>query len=414
MMNNMFSMDKNTPPEWQCELHPKSLAWLFKGDMKENHLSPRYLFAEAKLPEQDEIKQLVLSGIIEKSGSAPVYTETGKKIISILNKPLSNVTLRIWGSERSSAETSVYFPGNITEGPGILLNELPDGKWRLAGMMEISALISLASKMVPPETDEWIQKTFFEAHLDAPTAAVLCAVIDIGRTAYRRQGFPDTGLEPGTAFSLGDVIGYLNASWGFSNFDQLISYLPATTMRGIPPTVSEIDVAVEILKANDYLKESITGRYIIAEPLRTVIPAMFGLRSGIQWQRVSLITGDDPAVSNRVFLTGPGGAVLVFSPTVTDHVYMKLTSGDEIIEFLSREASEILPLKKDPDNSLKAESECSMCHLPIRDSAAFCTNCGEKYTKSKKSVSGALTCSNCGNKIRSGSKFCTICGSPVK
>ncbi|MCD4719896.1 MAG: zinc ribbon domain-containing protein [Desulfobacula sp.] len=414
-MNNMFSLEKITPPEWQCELQPKSLAWLLKGDMKETNLSPRYRFSEARSPEPEEMKQLVLSGILEKTDfTTPVLSALGKKVVSILTAPLSNITLRIWGSERASAETSAYFPDNITEGPGILLIELADGRWSLSGMTDIAGLIALASEMIPPETDEWIQQTSFEAHLDTATAAVLCAVIDIGRTAYRRQGFPDIGLEPGTAFSLGDVTGYLEASWGFSDFDQLISYLPATTMRSDPPCISEIDIAFEKLTASDYLKESITGRYVITEPLRDVIPAMFGLRSGIQWQRVSLIMGDDPAVSSRVFLIGPGGAVFVFSPTVTDHVYMKLTSGDEIIEFLSSEAAEILPLKRDQDIIPEAKPECSRCHLPIHDGAVFCTNCGEKYTNSKKSVSRSRTCSNCGNKIRSGANFCTICGSSVE
>ncbi len=415
MTDSMIFSDRIIPPEWQCELSPKTMAWLLSDDIKGTDLSPKYHFIEAQPPDKDEMHRLLSSGIIKKTASvAPDLTAIGQKVISILAAPVSNVTLRIWGTERSSAETSVYFPGNLTEGPGVLLTEQADGKWRLAGMVSAMELISIASKMIPAEPEDWIKQSSFEAHLDAATAAVLCAIIDIGRTAYRRQGFPDTGLEPGTAFSAGDVTGYLDAGWGFSNFDQLISYLPSTVMRGDPPGISEIDAAIDILTVNDYLKESITGRYIIGEQIRNIIPAMFALRSGIQWLRTSLID-DDLAVSSRIFLSGSNGAVFMFSPTVADHVYMKLISGEDMISFLSGEIAEILPLKYQEESIINDGHVCRKCRAPIRDGAVFCTICGEKAAEDNApAINRPSFCSTCGKKIRSGAKFCTGCGAQVK
>ncbi|MBN2419110.1 MAG: zinc ribbon domain-containing protein [Deltaproteobacteria bacterium] len=416
MTNSMTLPDRITPPAWQCELSPETMAWLLNTDTRETAISPKHHFTGAGGPDRLGMNQLLSSGILKKSSSStPDLTLIGKKVISVLNAPTSSVTLRIWGSERSSAETTVYFPGNLTEEPGVLLNEQADGKWRLAGMIDIMELISTASKIIPPETEEWVKQESFEAHLDAAAAAVLCAVIDIGRTAYRRQGFPDTGLEPGTAFSRGDISGYLDAAWGFSHFDQMISYLPSTVMRGDPPGFSEIDAAIDRLTVDDYFKESFTGRYIIGEPIRNIIPAMFALRSGIKWQRISLVENDDTAVSSRIFLTGPHGAVFIFSPTIADHVYMKLGAGDDIITFLSGEAAEILPLQQGQEKEINKEYVCVKCGAPIRKGAVFCTMCGEKIAGNKKPAGNQPhLCGNCGRKIRQGAKFCTGCGTPVE
>jgi hypothetical protein len=126
---------------------------------------------------------------------------------------------------------------------------------------------------------------------------------------------------------------------------------------------------------------------------------------------VSLVKDDDLAVSSRVFLAGSNGAVFIFSPTVADHVYMKLASGDDIISFLSNEAAEILPLQHMEETGTGI---CRKCGTPLRDGAVFCTICGEKVTgDTAPEIDNPSSCSNCGRKIRQGAKFCTGCGTPV-
>jgi hypothetical protein len=357
--------------------------------------------------------QLVSAGLVTPSGTAnAVLTGQGRETAAILKAPASHIMLRIWGTEQAASETSAYFPENPGQGRGIILNQADDGTRHLVGMADITTLISLAAKMIPADREDRASEHAFEAHLDAPTAAVLCAVLDIARTAYRRQGFPDIGLEQGTAFSIGDIAGYLDAAWAFSEFDQLISYLPPTTMQAHPPNTVEIDAAVQKLTSLDYLKEAVTGRLMLCESLRQTVPVLYGLRSGFQWQRISYTENDETLVSHRIFLIGLGQSVLAFSPTLSGHVYMALCPGDDIARFLSAEASELIPLKTTPQKD-GTPHQCTICGTPVRPNALFCTNCGKNITTAPNKKDAPATCKRCGKELRPEAKFCTKCGLPV-
>ena len=332
---------------WRCRLKPGSLAWLLKLVSSTTVLPHLPRLAKAAPPDQDELEQLPRAKIFSMPEAKPdSVTSMGHEVLFALSSPVTAVTVRLWASEQSSVETCAYFPGNIIAGQGILLNEQLDGLWQLSGMVDDAMLLAMATLMIPPSPVNWISKINFKAHLDSSTAAVLCALFDLARTAYRKQGFPETGLEPGTDFSLGEISGFLDACWGLSDFDQMITYLPATCMLGEPPSLTAIDMAVDGLVGNGFLEERITGRLLLCETLQEIIPALYGLRTGLQWQRVSILPEGDVAASNRIFLVGPGGMVFSFIASLADHVFLERISGDEMAAFFANEVAGILPLQE--------------------------------------------------------------------
>lgn len=401
------------PPPWECVVSSGSLAWLLQGSGTMSRLSPLRLLSDPRPPAPEDRRRLVAAGLLEGSDSGRrAVTPLGAETARTLSSPLANVTLRIW-DPGAGVESCAYFPGNPVGGGGVLLNGEPDGRWRLAGTIEPDILVAAAARMIPAEPDSRVGGLDFTAHLHSAAAAVLCALLDIGRTAYRRQGFPVTGLEPGTAFSTGDIAGYLDARWGLSDFDQLITYLPATAGRGEPPLRAEIEAAIAGLASDGFIEETLTGRYLIGELLGNLVPALYGLRCGFQWQRTSLLPEGDTAVSHRVFLIGPGGAVLMLSPTAAGRVYMKLSRGEEIARFLAVEASEILPLGSAGDMEETPPAACSGCHAPVRQGARFCTRCGQSLASPSPPSVQPDVCPHCGRKIRLHARFCTNCGTPI-
>ena len=346
-------------PAWRCQLKPGSLAWLLKLVESTTALSQLPRLGKAALPDQDELEQLTRAGIFSvPEARFDAVTLLGREVLLTLSSPVTAVTVRLWASEQSSVETYAYFPGNIIAGQGVLLNEQLDGLWQLSGMIDDSMLLAMPTLLTPSSPEIWISEINFKAHLDSSTAAVLCALFDLARTAYRRQGFPDVGLEPGTDFSLGEISGFLEARWGLSDFDQMITYLPATSMRGEPPSLAAIDMAVAKLVGNGFLEESAKGRLLLCEALREIIPALYGLRTGLQWQRLNILPEGDFAVSNRIFLLGPGGMVFTFSASLADHVFLERISGDEMAVFFANEVAGMLPLQA---NVVQNPNESEAC-----------------------------------------------------
>jgi hypothetical protein len=184
-------------------------------------------------------------------------------------------------------------------------------------------------------------------------------------------------------------------------------------MRGTPPQLSEIECSINTLIAHEYCHESITGRLVIGEQLAEIVPALYGLRSGFQWLRTSLLSDGETATANRVFLVGPHGAVLLFSPTVAGHVYIKLSSGDEIAHFLADEASTILSLRS-PSNSPGESNRCPQCQNECSQTAKFCPQCGFKLVEAKKERENSAECPQCHAPLRTGARFCTHCGLSIK
>ncbi len=331
---------------WQCRLKPGSLAWLLKLVDSTTELSQLPRLGKAAPPDQDELEQLTRAKILSMPEARPdSVTSMGHEVLFALSSPVTAVTVRLWASEQSSVETCAYFPGNIVAGQGVLLNEQLDGLWQLSGMVDDAMLLAMATLMIPPSPVNWISKINFKAHLDSSTATVLCALFDLARTAFKKQGFPNVGLKPGTDFSLGEISGFLEARWGLSDFDQMITYLPASCMLGEPPSFTAIDMAVARLVENGFLNESITGRLLLCKALQKLIPALYGLRTGLQWQRLNILPEGDFAASNRIFLVGPGGMVFSFTVSVADHIFLERISGDEMALFFANEVAGMLPLQ---------------------------------------------------------------------
>lgn len=407
--------------EWNCRLSSSTLAWLVQPSLPASALSLFEHSWEIIPPAHKEMRQLAGAGLVQQKQGSDAWdlTALGREVSKLLASPKNHVSLRVWASDTASVASSAYYPGNLGAGSGIIANELNNGDWQLAGMVDGLSLAKIVTHLAPDEPEEWVGSLEFEAHTDSVTSTVLCAILDIGRTLYRRQGFLDVGLEPGSAFHSGEVTGYLEASWGVSRFDQLITYMPAIIMQGNPPTISQVDFALNVLVDADVLERSITGRYIFGEGLRSVIPALHGLRSGFQWLKTALLDGDERAVSNRVYLIGPAGAVFMISATVAGQALLKLCSYKEIQCFLTDQVAEMLPLESS-NTAQKAGEEpeidktvCQSCQKPMSIDSRFCSHCGTQLIIDSAKLY-EIACTQCGFTIREGAHFCTQCGGKAK
>lgn len=66
-------------------------------------------------------------------------------------------------------------------------------------------------------------------------------------------------------------------------------------------------------------------------------------------------------------------------------------------------------------NELKGIIVCDKCGAELKNTATFCTECGNKIKKNAESApSGFITCKNCNSFLEAGAKFCSVCGYKVE
>lgn len=108
------------------------------------------------------------------------------------------------------------------------------------------------------------------------------------------------------------------------------------------------------------------------------------------------------------------GGVLMFAATVAGHVYMKLTTGDEMALFLAGEVATVLSLGRRSGTVEELQPTCAECNSTIPTGASYCPYCGKKYRDNRDEAVAPVVCSDCGAPFRAGVHFCIRCGASVK
>ncbi len=401
------------------KMHRAVLARLLDLAGSGGTLSPRRLMGGAGELSPEQLTELYTIGVLESPrASADALSARFRRVAEVLLDPHTNLTLRMWGLAQACAETNVQFPRNPVDGEGVLLNQL-DGHYQIGAFLDDRNLLALLRPVMPPDVPPAVDYDF-EAHLDAPVAAVLVGLLDLLRIASRVHA--DTG---GVAFYAEDITGYLAGRWGVSDFYQLITYLPPTGLMAAPPTPYEVEVALTRLLATDMIEEVATNQYSLAPALQPLIRLTAQAEAGVQWQRVSLLANGELLAAHRIFVFGDGGFILGFSPAVVGRVHIARVTPDQYADFFVQELSTLLPVypvKADGAGG-KAEPSAQEAPTPVTAGPKFCTECGHVLkpgvrfcTQCGKAIGHAApslrACSQCGAHLKPGARFCIRCGAP--
>lgn len=302
----------------------------------------------------------------------------------VLSDPHTRITLRIWGGEEASTETTVLFPASPAAGGGYLLNDI-DGRLDVSGPVEAEQILALVAPLLP----ETRPGAPFLAQLEATTMAVLAAVIDIACEDARQARIArvldgrrmpvslSVDLQPITPMRLA---AYLDAWWGLSRFDQLLTYAVTLGGQPRPPRQPAIDAA--LLQLSEARLIAIDGGIVPAPDLSPLLDAAFGLSAGFQWQRVSKLDDGALSIIEHIVLPCAGGPILDLSVTAAGLVRLARASRDDIVDFLVGElagaADGAAPPQRTAPPAAPARRFCEYCGHPVAAADRFCGECGQE------------------------------------
>lgn len=306
----------------------------------------------------------------------------------VLGDPHTRITLRIWGGEAASAETTVLFPASPAAGGGYLLNDT-DGSLEVSGPVEAEQVLTLVAPLLPQTRPG----APFLAQLEATTTAVLAAVVDIAcedarqaRVARVLDGrrMPvslSADLQPMAPVR---VAAYLDAWWGLSRFDQLLTYAVTLGGQPRPPRQSAIDAALLQLSEARLIAVDDNGGIVPAPDLSPLLTAAFGVSAGFQWQRISKLNDGAMSIVEHIVLPCAGGSILDLSVTAAGLVRLVRASRDDIVDFLVSElagaASSPAPFQQTVPPAVQARHFCEHCGHPVGAADRFCGECGRELT----------------------------------
>jgi predicted RNA-binding Zn-ribbon protein involved in translation (DUF1610 family) len=427
---------------------PRSaLATLLDMAGKAQGISPRLLMGKPAKVNAHLLSMLYAGDFIElPKDSRVVLTPTFTKVAQVLLNPRNNINLRIWGKENMFGETNIQFPGNITGGDGILLNQI-GRNYRISAFMDETDITCLLSKAVPAPKEEELYFEF-RAHLEAQVAAVLFGAIDYVRAEVRKSNKPIDSLT-GIKFTTHELYDYIDEPWGFTTFKDLLTYVVTAGMIVEPPSLTQTVDALRLLVKAELLKEVKADTYCLPAGLGEMVKLTAGLQSGIQWQRATLLDSGDLFVSNRIYIFGNKSFTLCLQPIQKGKMLIYRVRYDEITRFLAEEiASSITETPKigeeigtpaKPSTKASAAKQtvapasaqepapapagdtsttpkfCAKCGTALKPGAKFCPKCGAVVAKAGKDKAAAapITCPKCGSSLKPGAKFCNKCGAAI-
>lgn len=352
-----------TAPKFAFEgrMERGSLAALLDSTGASSPISPRPLLGAAALA----VPQV-----------SPAFGQAAR----ILAAPRTNLVLRMWSDEDAAIETSILFPGLPGGGSGVTLNVVDDD-YRIAGYVDAEAILALLAPFLPPPPSRPLPALV--AQLPARTMAVLAGCLDLVRanvlerrvaraldkaspfTDFRREAVPLAGDH---------VAAYLEYVWGFSRFDQLITYVLPLSLMPRGPSRDDVAKGLRALTDAGLFEEVRRDRWQPLPVLEPLVTSLLGASAGFQWQRVSQMPADALLIVERSFLLGAGGVALSFSQASEGILRLETCSRAEIVEFLTSELSVAtlppMPVAAEPAHF------CGQCGTPLQADWKFCGNCG--------------------------------------
>jgi uncharacterized OB-fold protein len=422
------------------DITKSTLATLLDMAGKAQGISPRLLMGKPAKLNAHHLAQLYAGGFIElPKNSRVTLTPAFTKVAQILLNPRNNINLRIWGKESMFGETNIQFPGNITGGDGVLLNQI-GRNYRISAFVDETDITGLFRQAVPAPKEEELYFEF-RAHLEAPVSAVLFGAVDYVRAQVRKSTKPIDKVT-GIVFTTPQLYDFISEPWGFTTFKDLLTYIVTAGMIVEPPSLTQTVDALRLLVKAELLKEVKADTYCLSAGLDPMVKLTVGLQSGIQWQRATLLDSGDLFVSNRIYIFGNKSFALCLQPTTKGKTLIYRVRHNEITRFLAEEIassiSEVLKIgeatgaPKKVEATVKpqqtpsraptpaptpaaAQAFCAKCGAALKPGAKFCPKCGAAAAKADtaKPATVPTNCPKCGASLKSNAKFCANCGAVI-
>jgi hypothetical protein len=325
-----------------------------------------------------------LLGAPEKSGL--VVTGALRDAAHVLCDPHTRITLRIWGGEEASAETTVLFPADPAAGGGYLLNDVAGG-FEVSGPVEAEQILALVAPLLPPSAPG----TPFVAQFEPATMAVLAALTDIARDDIRQDRIaraldgrpvPDSLLASLEPLAMLRRTTYLDGWWVLSRFDQFLAYAVALGGEAKPPQPPAVAAALSQLRSVGLIAIDDSQNITLTAAAAPLLEAVFGLCAGFQWQRVTRLNDGSLSINERIVLPCAGGQILSLSVTAAGLLRLACPSRDEISAFLASEltgaANGPTPVEGAAPPAAQARRFCEHCGYPVGAADRFCGECGRE------------------------------------
>jgi len=387
-------------------------------------LSVRSLMGTPSPLTPDQISELLADRIIGFSDVGVMEPSSEfRPVASVLLAPRTTVNFRTWENNGNRGETILLFPGTIVEGRGVILNQVDDN-YRIQAFASDAEISEFVRPHLPADDGQALE---FETLVDAPTAAVLFAIMDLARNKTG-SSVPAYDGSSSTVLPVQKIYKYLTEAWGLNGPKDFLTYISAAGLMNAPPTSAEIVQAMISLGEAGALVEASSGEYAVSPAVQALAHLADGFQGGIQWKRTSLLGSGALEVSNRIFLFGDSSPMLCFSPAADGAVWVSAVRKQDIVDFLADEIASRPPSGRAPDpkklNKVpvaappkSALPACASCGRELKPGRKFCIYCGAAVSSQKTadSPSPALdkVCPKCGTSIRLTAKFCKTCGAPL-
>ena len=379
-----------------------------------NDMSPRHLMADPTSVDAYQLAELYAGGFIELPEKSTLRLSEGfKRVASVLLDPITNVTIRAWGTDNNCAETNIQFRGTIAEGNGVILNQI-GGYYRITTPIYEDDITTLLGNFIPGSLEEEIDFEF-ESHLDTIDAAILLAALDLARNHFNEQDERSVDIT-GFHFTAQDLIDYLTERWSLTGFKDLITYAAAAGMMPEQPSLSEtVDALRNLVKAGA-LQEPQKDNFNITMVLEPLVSLTLDLQSGIQWQKVTRISEDELLWSSRIYLFGDRSLILCLAPTLEGRIFIARVKKQEMIDFFLDEMTFTIVPETDQETEEEPEETpvfaiitCENCGRELKPGARFCPDCGKEIAVGKEVPQGDV-CPDCGTQLKPNARFCPNCG----
>lgn len=350
------------PLAFEGRMSRQELAALLDSTGASSPISPRPLLGAASL-------------------AVPRVSAAFAEAARVIAAPRTNLTLRLWSGEEASVETNFLFRGLPGGGHGVALNPL-EQEYQIAGYIDPEAIVAILAPVLPPPREQVVPA--FEAQLDRVTMAVFAACLDVicrdvlsarVARAIDKSDMPPSFLEAVPPLALEHVQAYLERMWGWSRFDQLITYVLPLSVMQVPPPAARIAEAMDRLATLGFLHRVRPGRFRATAEIEPVVTALLGASAGFQWQRITQMPGDAILVVERTFLMGAEGVALEFRLASDDVLRMSACGRADIVDFIADELA-VATVPPPPSEPEAAPKFCGQCGATLQPDWKFCGACG--------------------------------------